>query len=121
MERAARSAGIAAQGPEEAAALLNAALDELTLAREQKRRLGDQLEAKAAELARGESQSAEIEKDLAELLEQGACRTERELRVRDRQAAAFRALDADRQQRSLRIEATTGMPLAAAREEIRRR
>jgi uncharacterized protein YhaN len=121
IDRVARSAGIPAPGSEEAAALLSVALDQLALAREQKRRLGDQLEAKAAELARGENQSAEIEKDLAELLEQGACRTERELRVRDRQAAAFRALDADRQQRSLRIEATTGMPLAAAREEVRSR
>jgi len=121
MDRAARSAGIAAKGPEEAATLVSAALDELALAREQKRRLGDQLTAKAAELARGANQCAEIEKDLAELLAQGACRTEGELRVRDRQAAAFRALDADRRRRSLRIEATTGMPLAAAREEIRRR
>lgn len=121
MDRAARSAGIVAQGPEEAATLLTAALDELASAREQKRRLGDQLTAKAAELARCQNQCAEIEKELAELLEQGACRTEGELRVRDRQAAAFRSLDADRRRRSLRIEATTGMPLAAAREGIRNR
>jgi len=121
VESAARRAGFAFRCAEEAASILGASLERLAQAREQMCRLGERLEANGAELARATRQCAEVEGALARLFEQAGCATEHELRVRDRQSAAFRALEADRRARSLRIEAATGMEIGAFRGEIQSR
>ncbi len=121
VESAARDAGLAFSGAEEAAAALCTSLERLTQAREQRRRIGERLEANAAELARAASQCAEIDGALADLLRRAGCASEQQLRLRDRQAVAFRALSSNGRERRLRIEAATGMPLPSVREQIRAR
>ena len=121
VESAARRAGFAFRCAEEAASILGASLERLAQAREQMSRLGERLEANGAELARATGQCAEVEGAIARLFEQAGCANEHELRVRDRQAAAFRALEDDRRARSLRIEAATGMEINAFRGEIQSR
>jgi uncharacterized protein YhaN len=119
LENAVRSAELKfGDGAEELLAAASSVLDRLAQARESRCRLAEQMEANAARQARADRQAAEVEGLVAQLLEQGGCATEQELRIRDRQAAAFRALKAQERDLALRIEATTGSSAATAREGI---
>ncbi len=118
VENAVRSGGLEFGDLEELQIAASSVLDRLAQARESRRRLTEQVQVNAARQARAERQAAEVEALLAQLLEQAACADEQELRIRDRQAAAFRALRAQERDLALRIEAATGSSAAAVREDV---
>jgi len=118
LENAVRGAGLKFGDLEELQIAASSVLDRLAQARETRRRLAEQMEANAARQARAQRQAAEVKALLAQLLEQASCANEQELRIRDRQAAAFRALRAQERDLAVRIEAATGSSAAAVREDV---
>ena len=118
LENAVRSAGLEFGDLQDLQMAASSVLDRLAQVREARRRLAEQMGTNDARKGRAERQEGEVEAWVDQLLQQAGCANEQELRIRDRQAAAFRALRAQERDLALRIEAAAGISAAAVREDV---